>query len=232
MSRRRRMNAAASRPAIVRARARRRRAQKELQATAGFGADEDGLKRPWKGSVHVFPPLDRVPAFVLKVLDELDAGRVTRGALLAPFDLTDSLAGPCPRSRSSPRGRDRERPTTIPIRRHHGQRTGWRCTSSASTSPLPACSPSSASGGTSCRQRVHRSADHGVDFVAVAAGWSARPDAETVPAWRRDRLGPRCHVLRAMDTGSVPLSPYGCPMRFAVPISTPARRGPGCADHR
>ena len=42
-------------------------AQKEVQATAWFGTDEDGLKRPWKGSVHVFPPLDRVPAFALKV---------------------------------------------------------------------------------------------------------------------------------------------------------------------
>ena len=48
------------------------------------------MKRPWKGSVHVFPPLDRVPAFALKVLDELAAGRVTQAALLAPFDLTDS----------------------------------------------------------------------------------------------------------------------------------------------
>ncbi len=65
-------------------------AQKEVQATAWFGADEDGLKRPWKGSVHVFPPLDRVPAFAPKVLDELDAGRVPRATLLAPFDLTDS----------------------------------------------------------------------------------------------------------------------------------------------
>ena len=65
-------------------------AQKELEAIAWFGADEDGLKRPWKGSVHVFPPLDRVPAFALKVLDELAAGRVTRAALLASFDLTDS----------------------------------------------------------------------------------------------------------------------------------------------
>ena len=64
-------------------------AQKEVQATAWFGADDDGLKRPWKGSVHVFPPLDRVPAFALKVLDELDAGRVPRAALLAPVDLTD-----------------------------------------------------------------------------------------------------------------------------------------------
>ena len=65
-------------------------AQKEVQATAWFSADEDGLKRPWKGSVHVFPPLDRVPAFALKVLDELDSGRVARAALLAPLDLTDS----------------------------------------------------------------------------------------------------------------------------------------------
>ena len=65
-------------------------AQKEVQATAWYGAGEDGLKRPWKGSVHVFPPLDRVPAFALKVLDELDACRVPRAALLAPFDLTDS----------------------------------------------------------------------------------------------------------------------------------------------
>ena len=61
-----------------------------MRAIAWFGADEDGLKRPWKGSVHVFPPLDRVPAFALKVLDELAAGRVTRAALLAPFDRTDS----------------------------------------------------------------------------------------------------------------------------------------------
>ena len=60
-----------------------------MQATAWFGAEEDGLKRSWRGSVHVFPPLNRVPAFALKVLDELDAGRVPRAALLALFDLTD-----------------------------------------------------------------------------------------------------------------------------------------------
>ena len=194
MSRRRRMNAAASRPAIVRGPRSSETAQKELQATAWFGADEDGLKRPWKGSVHVFPPLDRVPAFVLKVLDELDAGRVTRAALLAPFDLTDRLAGPCPRSRSSPRGRDRERPATVPARRDRGDMDAGvqdgavpfrhrrvRCRPARQVRPV---------GTRPARQRVHGSADHGVDFVAVAAGWSARPDAETVPAWRRDRLGP------------------------------------------
>ena len=64
-------------------------AQKEVQATAWFGVGEDGLKQPWKGSVQVFPPLDRVPAFALKVLNELDGGRVTRAALLAPLDLTE-----------------------------------------------------------------------------------------------------------------------------------------------
>ena len=65
-------------------------AQKEVQATAWYGAGTDGLKRPWKGAVHLFPPLDRVLAFALKVLDELDSGRVARAALLAPLDLTDS----------------------------------------------------------------------------------------------------------------------------------------------
>ena len=65
-------------------------AQKEVQATAWYGAGKDGLKRPWKGAVHVFPPLDRVPAFALKLLDELDGGGVPQAALLAPLDLTDS----------------------------------------------------------------------------------------------------------------------------------------------
>ena len=65
-------------------------AQKEVQATAWYGAGEGGLERPWEGAVYAFPPLDRVPTFALKVLGELDRGRVARAALLAPFDLTDS----------------------------------------------------------------------------------------------------------------------------------------------
>ena len=47
------------------------------------------MNRPWKGSVHVFPPLDLVYMFALKLLAELDGGGVTRAALLAPIDVTD-----------------------------------------------------------------------------------------------------------------------------------------------
>ena len=39
---------------------------------------------------YPFPPQDSVSAFVVKLLEELDAGRVTRAALLAPLDLTES----------------------------------------------------------------------------------------------------------------------------------------------
>ena len=63
-----------------------------MQATAWYGAGTDGLKRPWKGAVHVFPPLDRVPAFAVKVPDELDSGRVARAALLAPLGSDRQLA--------------------------------------------------------------------------------------------------------------------------------------------
>ena len=65
-------------------------AQKMVRARTWCGAGKDGLTRPWKGSVHVFPPQDSVSAFVVKLLEELDAGRVTRAALLAPLDLTES----------------------------------------------------------------------------------------------------------------------------------------------
>ena len=128
-------------------------AQKELGAIAWFGADEDGLKRPWKGSVHVFPPLDRVPAFALKVLDELAAGRVTRAALLAPFDLTDSWL-------DRALAHDRLRVVVIENGRRQypfgGTTDTWTPAYRMALyvfgieSPLPACSPSSASGGTSC----------------------------------------------------------------------------------
>ena len=42
------------------------------------------------GRGYAFPPLGRVVPFALKVLDELNGGRVARAALLAPLDLSDS----------------------------------------------------------------------------------------------------------------------------------------------
>ena len=44
------------------------------------------------GRGYAFPPLGRVVPFALKVLDELNGGRVARAALLAPLDLSDKLA--------------------------------------------------------------------------------------------------------------------------------------------
>ena len=134
-------------------------AQKELQATAWFGANEDGVEGTVEGlGPCVFPTGPRAG-----VRPE-GAGRAGRwpcdaGRFARTLDLTDRLAGPCPRSRSSPRGRDRERPTTIPIRRHHGQRTRIAmehnaCSSSFQRSDRPSMGDSNGSSVSGSAARI------------------------------------------------------------------------------
>jgi phage N-6-adenine-methyltransferase len=60
------------------------KAQKIVQAADYFTAESDGLAQEWHGRVWLNPPYSRdlLPAFVDKLLAELDAGRVTEAIML------------------------------------------------------------------------------------------------------------------------------------------------------
>ena len=62
-------------------------AQQRTPAKEWYSATQDGLSRPWHGTVHVFPPPERIGEFAEKLVTELDSGRVRRAALLGPADL-------------------------------------------------------------------------------------------------------------------------------------------------
>ena len=59
-------------------------AQKVVKATEFFTAKDDGLAREWHGRVWLNPPYHRdlAPAFIDKLVTELDAGRVTAAIML------------------------------------------------------------------------------------------------------------------------------------------------------
>lgn len=59
-------------------------AQQTVQAEQYFTAEDDGLGRDWHGRVWLNPPYHRelAPLFIKKLLDELEAGRVTEAIVL------------------------------------------------------------------------------------------------------------------------------------------------------
>ena len=67
-------------------------AQQRIAAKEWYSATQDGLSRPWHGTVHVFPPPERIGEFAEKLVTELDSGRVRRAALLGPADLRSDWA--------------------------------------------------------------------------------------------------------------------------------------------
>jgi hypothetical protein len=58
--------------------------QKWIQAKQYFTVETDGLKRQWRGSTWLNPPYHRdlLPAFVNKLVTEIDAGRVAQAIML------------------------------------------------------------------------------------------------------------------------------------------------------
>ena len=62
-------------------------AKDRIGAGEWYSAAEDGLSLPWHGTVHVFPPLERVGEFADKLLAELASGNVRRASFLGPADL-------------------------------------------------------------------------------------------------------------------------------------------------
>ena len=67
-------------------------AQEQIAAREWYSAAQDGLSLPWHGTVHVFPPTERIDEFAEKLVTELDSGRVRRAALLGPADLRSDWA--------------------------------------------------------------------------------------------------------------------------------------------
>jgi phage N-6-adenine-methyltransferase len=66
-------------------------AQGRVKASAFFTAADDGLAHPWRGRVWLNPPYARglIDAFVLKLIDEVQAGRVS-AAILLVHNYTDT----------------------------------------------------------------------------------------------------------------------------------------------
>ena len=62
-------------------------AKDRIGAGEWYSAEQDGLSLPWHGTVHVFPPLERVGEFADKLLAELASGNVRRASFLGPADL-------------------------------------------------------------------------------------------------------------------------------------------------
>ena len=62
-------------------------AKDRIGAGEWYSAEQDGLSLPWHGTVHVFPPLERVGEFADKLLAELASGNVCRASFLGPADL-------------------------------------------------------------------------------------------------------------------------------------------------
>ena len=67
-------------------------AQGRIAATEWYSATQDGLSQRWHGTVHVFPPPERIDEFADKLVTELDSGRVRRATFLAPADLRSDWA--------------------------------------------------------------------------------------------------------------------------------------------
>ena len=67
-------------------------AQERIAATEWYSAAQDGLSRTWHGTVHVFPPPERIDEFAAKLVAELESGRVRCAALLGPADLRSDWA--------------------------------------------------------------------------------------------------------------------------------------------
>ena len=58
-------------------------AQKTVQATKFYSAEDDGLAQPWSGRIFLNPPYGAAcPKFVAKALEEFEAGSVTAAVLL------------------------------------------------------------------------------------------------------------------------------------------------------
>ena len=67
-------------------------ARRRSNSCEWYSAAQDGLSRPWHGTVHVFPLAERVDEFAEKLLAELASGRVRRAAFLRPADLRSDWA--------------------------------------------------------------------------------------------------------------------------------------------
>ncbi len=67
-------------------------AKDSVAAGEWYSPEQDGLSLPWQGTVHVFPPLERVGEFADKLLAELASGRVRRASFLGPADLRSDWA--------------------------------------------------------------------------------------------------------------------------------------------
>lgn len=63
-------------------------AKDSIAAGERCSAEQDGLSLPWHGTVHVFPPINRVGEFADKLLAELASGRVRKASFLGPADST------------------------------------------------------------------------------------------------------------------------------------------------
>jgi phage N-6-adenine-methyltransferase len=66
-------------------------AQQWIKARRYFTINDDGLKQQWRGRVWLNPPYSRemVPVFIDKLIDEIDAGRVT-AAIMLTHNYTDT----------------------------------------------------------------------------------------------------------------------------------------------
>ena len=62
-------------------------AKDRIGAGEWYSAEQNGLSLRWHGTVHVFPPLERVGEFADKLLAELVSGNVRRASFLGPADL-------------------------------------------------------------------------------------------------------------------------------------------------
>jgi len=56
--------------------------QSRIKAASFYTKENDGLVHPWDGRVWLNPPFSRVAEFVGKLLEEIEAGRVTAAILL------------------------------------------------------------------------------------------------------------------------------------------------------
>ena len=66
--------------------------QDRVGASDWFTREQDGLRQAWRGSCYVFPPPAQAPAFAVKLLNEMTAGRVEKAAFLAPACLAEDWA--------------------------------------------------------------------------------------------------------------------------------------------
>ena len=103
-------------------------AQIGVQAREWFGPEENGVSRPWNGSVYCFPPLNAVSEFAGKLCDQLLAGTVPKAVFLAPSDTAPEWAQRLQRAPNLTAivVRRGDEPLTAAPPQGGGQKASWR----------------------------------------------------------------------------------------------------------